>query len=77
MPVQLAVVTEQGVQEFIDAEVGHTGLKELVDLWKAKEVESLGQLAPRPGGVAIEPPPEDGLAVEVAPSIDVSDIKSA
>ncbi len=46
MPVQLAVVTEAGVLEFYDGDQAHAELSDLVDLWKAKEAETLGQLAP-------------------------------
>lgn len=46
LPVQLAVLTESGVEELTQGDVPHTELMELVDLWKAKEVETLGTLAP-------------------------------
>ncbi len=74
MPVQIAVVTENGIEEFSDGEEGHTELKELVDLWKAKEVETLGELAPRAAGAAAgEAAAEEGVQEE--PSLDEAEIK--
>jgi 20S proteasome alpha/beta subunit len=46
LPVQVAIVTPEGVQGLTEGALEHTELKELVDLWKAKEVETLGELAP-------------------------------
>jgi len=69
MPVQMAVVTKDGIEEINDGDVKHTELSELVDLWKAKEVETLGELAPVTA---------DGAGVsagdEPEPSIDEKEI---
>ena len=65
MPVQLAIVTNDGVQELVDGEETHTELQDLVDLWKAKEVETLGGLAPH----AADGPVADA-AVATAPDAD-------
>jgi hypothetical protein len=46
---------------------------ELIDLWKAREVEALGSLAPKPA--AEEPAAADAAAEE--PAIDESEIQTA
>jgi hypothetical protein len=51
----------------------HTELMELIDLWKAREVEALGSLAPKPA--AEEPAAADAAAEE--PAIDESEIQAA
>lgn len=48
LPVQMAVVTADGVELVSDGDESHTNVKDTVDLWKAKEVEVLGELAPTP-----------------------------
>lgn len=52
LPVQMASVTEQGVEEIFDGSEAHDELKLFVDLWKAKEVEALGAMAPLPVATA-------------------------
>jgi hypothetical protein len=47
LPVQLGVVTDEGIKQLDDTELDE--LKELVNLWKAQEVETLGKLAPGGG----------------------------
>ena len=46
LPVQMAVVTENGVLRIEDGDEEHTMISDFIDLWKAKEVELLGALAP-------------------------------
>jgi 20S proteasome alpha/beta subunit len=76
LPVQLAIVTEEGVEELADGEEAHTELMELVDLWKAKEVETLGGLAPASAEVRAEEE-ADGQNEEEPASIDASEIEAA
>jgi hypothetical protein len=65
MPVQIAIVTKDGVEELVEGEEAHTELQDLVDLWKAKEVETLGELAPHAAeGPAAEAAAEAAAAGE-------------
>lgn len=70
MPVQMAVVTKDGVEELSEGDEAHSNLSDLVDLWKAKEVETLGGLAPQ----ATLPPAAAPAAPE--PSLDETDIEA-
>jgi proteasome beta subunit len=57
LPVQLGVVLESGAKLLSEAELEET--QELVNLWKAKEVDTLGEVAPRAA-----PAPTDGENVD-------------
>jgi 20S proteasome alpha/beta subunit len=48
LPVQLAVVKPNEINFISSGDDAHTELSDLVNLWKAKEVETLGALAPAP-----------------------------
>lgn len=67
-PVQMAVVTADGVEQLNRGDEGHTKLCDLVDLWKTREVETLGGLAPA-GAFDSEPTAADSDA-ENEPSIE-------
>jgi 20S proteasome alpha/beta subunit len=69
LPVQMAIVTEKGIEEVNEGDETHRDLGEFVDLWKAREVETLGALAPNPTAVSAptEPQPAE-------PSIDPGEI---
>lgn len=71
LPVQMAVVTEDGTQELNDGDEGHRDLREFVDLWKAQEVDTLGTLAPSPSAVVA---PSDAKTDEAELSIDPGEI---
>jgi proteasome beta subunit len=67
MPVQLGVVLRDGAKLLTASELDET--KELVNLWKAKEVDTLGEVAPKPEveqsvsedeTEALDAPAEDG-----------------
>jgi 20S proteasome alpha/beta subunit len=75
MPVQLAIVTEAGVEELNDGDERHTELKELIDLWKAKEIDTLGKLAPRAG--ATEENGDGEADGETVPGIDENEIETS
>ena len=75
MPVQLGVVLEDGAKLLDQAELDET--KELVNLWKAKEVDTLGEVAPRAG--VVDQPPTEGepealdAPAEDAPATDAAE----
>jgi proteasome beta subunit len=75
MPVQLAVVTKDGTEEINTGDPGHTELSDLIDLWKMKEVETLGQLSPAPAQVEVLVH-DEGSGDEPEPSIEESEIGS-
>jgi proteasome beta subunit len=68
MPVQMAVVTKSGYAMLEEGDEDHQHLSDLIDLWKAKEVETLGQFAP---ATAQDAPPDD---TKPEPSIDPGEI---
>ncbi len=69
MPVQMAVVTTTGIEEINLGDANHTELSDLIDLWKAKEVETLGGLAPGNGQEL-----EEATSGDPEPSIDEAEI---
>lgn len=69
MPVQMAIMTKDGIEEINHGDAKHTELSDLIDLWKAQEVETLGALAPDTGQEVEEVPVE-----EPEPSIDEAEI---
>jgi hypothetical protein len=64
-------VTPDGVEELYSGDTGHTEVSDLVDLWKAKEVETLGALAPS-AAVA-----DASVAAEPELSLDEAEIDRA
>jgi proteasome beta subunit len=75
MPVQMAVVTKDGVELLDDGMEKHTELKDFVDLWKSKEVESLGALAPQAAPVINGA--GSSAERETEPGIDEAEIDAA
>ena len=67
MPVQMAIITAAGVEELVVGDEGHRDLRVFVDLWKAKEVETLGGLAPSKNpGACIEATGKPELSIDEA-----------
>lgn len=68
--MQIAVVTQDGVELLNDGDEKHDDLKLLIDYWRAQEAELFGTLAPRPDATAValadEEPPPSLAASEIA-----------
>lgn len=62
LPVQLAVVTTSGIHLILSGSDEHKEIETFVNLWKSKEVETLGQLAPKTStGATVLGEPDAGI----------------
>jgi hypothetical protein len=63
LPVQLAVISSSGIEEFLEGEENYIELTELVNLWKQLEVETLGKVAPTQLTPAVEFPTTEEFTI--------------